>query len=286
MDTEELIEHINQQHARRFRLQQRYATGENQGAFTLVDAAGDRFVLKWQPQPAPLERLQRAQRITDHLRGLGLPVPAYVLLGAVSSGATYWVQTALAGAPPGRLTLPQAEQLLRFNDVQAERALSTDQNWSTYVRAVLFAGESGWADSLRSHSPATRVVLARLERLVAGKAMACGHGADIVHGDVALENVLVDRGRVSGVVDWDAAGCGDRVLDLAKLLFYAYAEAAVRRLLWTRIVALRGHASLAVHLAYCVLAQLDWSIHHHPQAAVDDGVAFAHALFDDLEAAE
>jgi hypothetical protein len=60
----------------------------------------------------------------------------------------------------------------------------------------------------------------------------------------------------------------------------------IRTRLRARILELRGRDSLEVHLAYCILAQLDWSIHHHPRAAVDDGVTLAYAIIEDLEAGQ
>lgn len=37
----------------------------------------------------------------------------------------------------------------------------------------------------------------------------------VVHGDVSLDNVLVDAGRVTGLVDWARCGVADRYVDLA-----------------------------------------------------------------------
>jgi aminoglycoside phosphotransferase (APT) family kinase protein len=107
---------------------------------------------------------------------------------------------------------------------------------------------------------------------------------DIVHGDLAIENVLVAEDSVSGIVDWDAAGCGDRSLDLSKLLFYSYDQPALREPLAARIRALSGQHGLALYLAYNILAQLDWSIHHHSAAAVEQGVENSHRILRDLEA--
>ena len=39
---------------------------------------------------------------------------------------------------------------------------------------------------------------------------------------MGTDNVLVDGNTVSGIVDWDTAGEGDRALDLSKLFFYSY----------------------------------------------------------------
>jgi aminoglycoside phosphotransferase (APT) family kinase protein len=283
MEIAQLVVHINERHQTQFILRNRYATGENQGAYALTTPTGDAYVLKWNNRPPWLRSIQRAQRITDFLGEYQAPVPRYVLADSFADGVTYWVQTALPGAPPERLRLNQLQQLLTFIDVQAGRALSNEANWSEYVLAVVFRGESGWRDSLEQYSAATRSVLERLTRLVANKQGIALREDDIVHGDLGPDNLLVVGDTVSGIVDWDATGCGDRSLDLSKLLLYAYDDPAIRAALWAHMVAMSGRDALDVYLAYNILAQLDWSIHHHTAAAVDRGVVGAHAILHDLE---
>ncbi len=224
MDVQDLLGRINAEHGTGFRLKGRYALGENQGAYAVEDASGAPLVLKWQAQPSMLSRLERARAVTDRLATLAVLVPRYLLIGTFPEGTTYWVQTALPGSPPAplHLSLEHARQLLDLNERQAGQALSSEQDWSWYVRAAVFAGESGWSDTLQQHSPETRALLSRLEGITAGKETCVSRTTDLVHGDLALTNVLVVGNTVTGVVDWDAAGCGDRALDLSKLLFYSY----------------------------------------------------------------
>src|SRR5205085_843491 len=99
-------------------------------------------------------------------------------------------------------------------------------------------------------------------------------------------NVLVAGVRVSGIVDWEAAGCGDRCLDLSKLLFYSYEQPGLRDLLSERIRTLSGQEGLVLYLAYNILAQLDWSIHHHTPAAIGEGIAKSQRILHDLELQE
>jgi aminoglycoside phosphotransferase (APT) family kinase protein len=283
MQVESLLEQINARHGVRFQLRGRCEGGENQGAWAVVDAVGTPFVLKWHRRPDRLGGLERARRITDYLRSCGSPVPAYQLMGALPDGMTYWLQTALPGAPAHDLNPDHVRQLLAINELQAGQALSAEQDWSAYVRAVVYAGESGWADSLEAHSPETQAVLARLRRLAAGKETYPLRTDDIAHGDMGLGNLLVDGDVVTGIIDWDAAGCGDRSLDLSKLLYGAYRNEPVRRQLQDQIVALSGRRALEIYLAYNILAQLDWSIHHHSGTAVRQCVALAHTILQELE---
>lgn len=150
------------------------------------------------------------------------------------------------------------------------------------MRAVVFAGKSGWKDSLRDYSSETRTVLSTLEQVTAGKEASVSRTDDLVHGDLVPGNVLVAEGEVTGIVDWDAAGCGDRALDLSKLLFYSYDHTPIRSLLRQHIATISGPDALTVYLAYNILAQLDWAIHHHTAAAVEEWVVKASFILADI----
>ncbi len=283
MNARELVDRINLLHETRYTLHGRYAAGENQGAYALADERGVAYVLKLNERPPWLRQVRLAQQITNYLRTRGAPVPQYVLAETSPDNVTYWVQTALPGEPPSQLLQSHVRQLLDLIEIQAGCALSADVNWSEYVRAVVFLGESGWRDSLQHYGADTQAVLGRLIQLTAGKHTIPLRSADIVHGDLATDNVLVVGAMVSGTVDWDAAGSGDRCLDLSKLLFYSYADPALRAPLRERILSISGPDAYAIFLSYNILAQLDWSIRHHPAAAVAKGVAMAHQILDDLE---
>ena len=285
MDIEQLVTRINTRHGTQFRLQGRYAAGENEGAFALADARDVLHVLKWNQRPAWLQSIERARRITDHLRSQHVPVPAYTLADSFE-GIAYWIQTGLPGAPPTQVSLAQLQQLLVYLEAQAGQSVTPEQNWSIYVLDVVFRGESGWSNSLLSYAPATRAVLERLTQLLANKRSTILRSDDIVHGDLVIENVLVSGERISGIVDWDAAGCGDRSLDCSKLLFGCYDQPEQRELLSAYIRALSGQQGLALYLGYNILAQLDWSIHHHTPAMIEEGIAKSHRILHDLAAQE
>ncbi|HEU5103821.1 MAG TPA: phosphotransferase, partial [Roseiflexaceae bacterium] len=190
-DALQLIARINERHQTLFTLQHRYATGENQGAYALTTPEGEMYVLKWNRRPPWLQSVRRAAQITTALADQHIPVPRYLLADTFDDGVTYWIQTALPGAPPAPLCYGHVTQVCAFVDVQAGRALSSESDWSAYVLAVVFQGESGWCESLERYSTATREVLARLTDLVAGKQTFRLRHDDIVHGDLGPDNVLV-----------------------------------------------------------------------------------------------
>ncbi|GAB2643090.1 phosphotransferase [Kribbella swartbergensis] len=49
-------------------------------------------------------------------------------------------------------------------------------------------------------------------------------GDDAVHLDYRAGNLLVVGGRITGIIDWDGAGRGDRRLDLVALRFGVHGD--------------------------------------------------------------
>ena len=138
--TSDILADINQRHATTFVLLDRYATGE-QGAYVLVDASGDHFVLKWAPDCVVIARYQRAQRITDRLRALGYPAPQHVLVGRTADVA-YAIQRALPGQPMEQLPLALVADFLALNERQRDQARSETLTWTQpVVQPVLFGGD-------------------------------------------------------------------------------------------------------------------------------------------------
>lgn len=90
--------------------------------------------------------------------------------------------------------------------------------------------------------------------------------------DFTLANVLVDKRAVSGVIDWGGTRSGDRLFDLATLVYYSRGQAAD---LEQYVVERIGHEGLAVYLAHTAVRQSDWSLRHHGIAAGDRVVAYS-----------
>lgn len=101
---------------------------------------------------------------------------------------------------------------------------------------------------------------------------APGHG--YVHVDLNLSNILVRGGRLSGIIDTEHLGVGDRCVDLARLAFEWHRLARTR----TRGLAVDGMGRLAalgralsgdawwrVAVAYELISRVGWRSEHHTQ---------------------
>lgn len=286
-EVKHMIMCINERHQTTFTLQKRFQAGWDRGAYGMANEKGEQFVLKSYPyQPYMLRRLELARIITNHLSTKSALIPLTILIDIFPNTTIVWVISMLPGIPTTQLSEHHLEYLLALNELQAEQAPSQEKNWTNYIRNVVFCGEAGWSDMLRCHSSASHGLLVRLERLVAGTYDCCQKTCDIVHGDFNYSNILVDGEQLSGIVDWDAAGCGDRLIDLVYLLAEAhtYENVSVYYPLRTYILAHITRECLFIYIAYKLLIQISWSIIQacHPNDIALE-IAKAHTLLDDLE---
>jgi aminoglycoside phosphotransferase (APT) family kinase protein len=200
---------------------------------------------------------------------VGYPAPAPEL-AAPADDAIALVWELLPGSPITHLSTALLDHALALNDLQANRL--ADFPGIPAVRLYLTSDGPGFClhQPLREHSSRSRA----LERwITATGASYPDHlsGDDAVHCDYQQTNLLADGERITGVVDWDGAGRGDRRLDLVTLRFgihaiTADAEAAQRL---DRIIDLIPSHVLAPAWAHMSLRMTDWAIRHFSAGDVD-----------------
>jgi aminoglycoside phosphotransferase (APT) family kinase protein len=256
---------LNARHATTFRAAGAYEGGEF-GALRLRDESGRAFVLKRQPPGL-------APQTTEALRSVGYPAPRYV-----AWGTDYHVQEELPGKPAwsgwGSARPAIIARLLELNELQAGWAVDDDASWPDSIVESVIDGYSEYAvvGTLERHSDESRELLRLCRQAVERHADALRGARDVVHWDYTLANVLVEDERVTGVIDWAGTRSGDRLFDLATLVYYGRGETPeLERYVVERI----GEEGLAVYLAHMTVRQSDWSVRHHGPAAGDEVVAYS-----------
>lgn len=130
---------------------------------------------------------------------------------------------------------------------------------------------------LRRHSAATRSLLTRIQE-VGGELGDSLTGADLLHFDYTLGNILVDahdHDRVVAVVDWDGARPGDLVLDLVVLRFdLSWRAPDLGDDLERQITSRADASAFRQAWAHTSLRLVDWTIRHQPES-VDHWVSLA-----------
>ena len=270
MELPALVEWINSHHGTRYALGG--SVGGTHGAWLLEGAGSERAVLKRGRTPAHLEGMVRLDAIIEHVRARGYPTPRYLHYGADATGRRYTVQELAPGTLLGTLSPETVEVMLELNERHADVHIPTTQDWARYVYATVYEGDSGWAETMRTHSRESAALwesFARAAEPYRGQPLWDG---DLVHSDFHEGQVLVEGGRVSAVVDFENAGKGTRVQDLMTLLMYAYCDELVgkpitgaeevRRRIWEHSLGVRGAGEVVVCMASNILGMVEWSVGH------------------------
>jgi aminoglycoside phosphotransferase len=258
MTPEEALELINTTLHSAYSLNAQYSGSEDQGAWRVVDADGTRAVLKLSRNPMWVNQVQRAKAATDHLSKLGYPVPTYIAIGTTDRG-TYWLQSMVQGTSAG--DAPTAEQLtslLGLIEKQKGQAISEvqGQDWVWYLTEVVFRGESGYVRTLMQFGPETSSLVARIEGLVTGLQNKELPKTDLVHGDMAINQILFAGRDVSAVLDWDQVGYGDRTIDLVSLWYSLVERNDAQRQVLEHIMTVSEPEIIKIYAVYKMLTSV------------------------------
>jgi aminoglycoside phosphotransferase (APT) family kinase protein len=249
--------------------------GGQTGAAYVSWPDGRRSVLTFLPGVTLAAMRAGSLAVIDALRATGYPAPAPEL-AAPAAGAIAVVWELLPGSPITHLTSALLDQALALNDRQANRLAGVPA--IPAVRLYLTSDGPGYClhGPLREYSNRTRA----LDRWIT--ATGASHpdhlsGDDAVHCDYQPGNLLADRGRITGVVDWDGAGRGDRRFDLVTLRFGSHGidadpEAAQRL---DQIIDQIPPDVLRPAWAHLSLRMTDWVIRHFSSADVDHWLTLA-----------
>jgi hypothetical protein len=262
----DVIEKVNSDHRTNYKLVSQFSTGE-WGAYKIFDTKHGDAVLKFfldlkdtnivDPNP------NLAGKITTQLRSLGYPTPKYLYSGKLKSEGLYWVQEVLPGKPLWENpTVEQVSQLLMFLKFQQDHAVSDEQNLSKFVKSVVFEEAFGKARKLRNYSKETKTLLKDSLELASGAKRLKLPDKDIVHGDFSYHQAMVKSGKITGIIDWQEAGCGDWLIDLTRLIYSLHD----RPKLASPIVGeLKKHdpRRIKLYTAYTVLEMVSWPVERH-----------------------
>ncbi|HET9200602.1 MAG TPA: phosphotransferase [Dehalococcoidia bacterium] len=197
-----------------------------------VEAAGKSYVVRINRLD---EGFRKERYVHRRFSSVKLPVPRVLEVGSIGEGLYFCVserapgetlqdqQPADVAALVGPLFEVWAE--LRRCDVSDtsgfgwfdDRGKAYSSSWQDYLRAEA----DGWEENreqgkqLVGRDPGD---LLELYRLLID---SCPEERKLVHGDFGSNNVVVDQGRVTAVLDWDHAMYGDPLFDVATARFWA-----------------------------------------------------------------
>lgn len=267
----DLLAGVAERHGVRYELHGEMTGGDGPGAWAVGSSDGP-AVLKFLAGRNETADLEQRARAIDVLRARGYPAPGTICLGTFGDG-TYVVQERLPGRPIGAgFTPAQLEEILRLHDLHADVGVELPgEAWPLPVTRPVFDGADGFCviESMRAYSPHTNVLLDELQDIARRYGAGVQRTTDLVHFDFHYANILGEDGRVTGVIDWEAAMLGDRGFDLAAFAFYVFDDHELRSRLLDRARAISGDA-LFVYLAHIMFRQTEWCTRFYS----DDQVRF------------
>lgn len=244
------------------RLLQRFDHGV--GGTSLVEFEGIPRVLKaWRQDPAASPNA--ALELAEIVRGRGVLVPALIEHG-IADGQEYLLLEQLPGEWSDDLGAAAIEDLIRVVDAERDAAPTPNPRWAEELASMLTLGDESFdidPGALRASPEAVAVLEEARARLAACDPVAL-RTADVVHADFAPENVLIQEGRVTGVVDWERARIGDSGMDLVGALYdveiWEKAPLPARELLWSAARERMVPEVFAAYVGIYAVRYLSWSV--------------------------
>ena len=258
----EVIRTVNENHGTSYKILNRYDKGE-WGAYRIAEPGKNPVVLKFftdlsntnivDPDP------ELATEITDRLLLLDYPVPKYIYSGRLGQGI-YWVQQELPGKPLWQSpTVEQIEKVLSFLLLQKNQAVSEKQNYSLIVKDTVFGDRLDGLRSIQNSSPEMSEFLDNLRFSVKDLRALPLPNSDIVHGDFSYHQVMVDDGKITGIIDWQEAGCGDWFVDLTRLIYSLHDRPQLANPI-IKYVKQEDLAKIRLYTAFTAIEMLLWPL--------------------------
>jgi len=92
-------------------------------------------------------------------------------------------------------------------------------SWGEFVEAVCNKDIYNWSE-VKKKGLDTDVIDAAIRKLKRGSESIKITKKQLIHGDLGSFNLIAERGRIAGIIDWSLAMYGDHLYDIANFLFW------------------------------------------------------------------
>jgi aminoglycoside phosphotransferase (APT) family kinase protein len=181
---------------------------------------GDKLLLRFPRRKVAAQLMLNEQRWLPHLKErLPLPISAPIRIGVAQFhypwawSVTPWIEGQTADLSPTDLS--QGEALAAFFEALHQPA-PADAPCNPYRGVPLSERADAFADRLAKLRDKTDMIDRRVHSLWSDALAAANDTSPTwIHGDLHPRNVLVEKGRLTGIIDWGDLARGDRAADLA-----------------------------------------------------------------------
>jgi hypothetical protein len=238
------------------------------GAYLIRDEEQVKHILKLVSSDNVTPQISRSAQAAAAVDSLASRTPTYEEVKYTPGFGSWYVQELLPGKPALVPSDKLIEQMVALNSRQAGKAISDSENWTEKVLSQLRDDKFKWQKHVAASGPEGADLVTRVQTLIAKNSLTVPRGGDIVHGDFQHYNALVSSNdRLTGYVDWEGAGQGDRAIDLSRMLFDAYvseaeigykANPATLEMLRDRVREISGTVALNQYMGYWILQVADY----------------------------
>jgi aminoglycoside phosphotransferase (APT) family kinase protein len=226
--TESVVGELNVALGTDYQLVRQLPGGFQSSAYELTDGAA-RVVLKWTDDPGWAPRVRRAEELVRRARAAGYPTPEWLAVGTTAAGSPYQLQEFVVGVglhDASMITESLAREMIAICETQRGLVPEEGISWSAYSRGVVFEDWDGVWERVRGYGGESAEILHGYEELCRPYRDEKLPDDDLVHGDLNVGNLIVNNGRISGIIDIEAAGAGSRAYDLVSLATSAARDGA------------------------------------------------------------
>lgn len=183
---------------------------------TLLESERGRFAIKYSNRSPYIDWLKREAHVLRALEVTKLPIPRCISLDTQADSASL-LMTALPGEPLSALLCRGVSKEMRLDLLnQFGHTLLAIH---TAMMPIELLAERHWLERILDEARinAERGYAEPDAQPVDIFAASCPSPIPevLIHGDYTIDNVLVDAGRITGVIDWSRGDVGDRRYDLA-----------------------------------------------------------------------
>ncbi len=258
------------------------------GQFNAVLCLDERWIFRFPKSPHAAPDLARELEILPRLQGkLPLPIPQPQFSAFDDAGAPLFMGYAML---PGEPLLRQWYAKLRTDARRVERIARDLAGFLLTLHAIppseIGLGDCGddaraaWAQYQRDFRDQLFPHMRADARHAVERDFAAALSNDdmwrfepcLTHGDFGAGNILVQQGRVSGIIDFSFCGVGDPAQDLGALIA-SYGEGFAERV-FRHYPALRQHLPRArFYRGNYALIQALYALRDDDEAEFEDGIA-------------
>lgn len=261
MDATQVLSEINQKAGTNWEIDSQLAGGLLAGAWKIRDKS-HHAVLKLHDPASTVPYNPDASRLVEQIRQQGYPTPKWLATGVTKSGINYAIQELAPGKSLPKLDTEAANIIIDLVKLQRKIKMETDLNWSKYMRDHVML-EHPSHTRLTTAGGVVSEALQKSLNLAAPYVDSQLVEHEMVHGDLSLSNIMVDDGRLSGVVDIWALGRGCAVYDILAAALNGViwdADPAAIQLLHDFALDTYGPGPMAIASATLVIEGLIWRL--------------------------